>query len=459
MNCIEDASLAALLDEIWACQFADVSKLLCLCRECVEAADRKSDAVSRMWARLSRVLLAGSYQDRAQSRDDLAVAQELASVRVDERANRLLKVCDAMLLSWVGNHGDALARVSALWHQHIIGRDDPDDFFVLHRLASAAAKVHDLEAMFSALYANLVITEKTGPPVRHAMVSSELAAALIHIGRIEQGLALVEARLGGAAEWRNDWLLGHMRINVATAKYLVHRFDDARAECEQLVRDGVDRLCGEFAYQIHTNLVGIAIALGDPVGAARHVTAAYDAAARLKRSGFLAVCHQAAGLIAHRQGDMPRAIEMLESALDCYETDHPVLVPLNSHTDAAEVLGACYAAQGKLEPAYGAHRRFFEIYRRRIEYTSRAQVHAVKAQQMAAARIPLTDRELECLSWSAAGKTAWEIGKILNLSEWTVVYHIEKTKKKFGVTRKQEVVAHAISLGLIKPIKLPTSGS
>jgi len=110
------------------------------------------------------------------------------------------------------------------------------------------------------------------------------------------------------------------------------------------------------------------------------------------------------------------------------------------------VLSECHAAQGRLELAYTSHRRFFEIHRRRIEYASRGQLDAVKAQQSVAACIRLSDRELECLSWSAAGKTAWETGVILGLSEWTVVYHIEKAKRKFGLTRKQEVIAHAIDL-------------
>ena len=74
----------------------------------------------------------------------------------------------------------------------------------------------------------------------------------------------------------------------------------------------------------------------------------------------------------------------------------------------------------------------------------------MNVQHKADTGIRLSPRELECLSWSAAGKTAWETGKILSLSEWTVVYHIEKAKRKFGLTRKQEVIARAISLGLIK---------
>ncbi|MBW8829899.1 MAG: helix-turn-helix transcriptional regulator [Burkholderiales bacterium] len=69
-------------------------------------------------------------------------------------------------------------------------------------------------------------------------------------------------------------------------------------------------------------------------------------------------------------------------------------------------------------------------------------------------RATLTKREIECLHWSAAGKTAWEVGQLLGLSEWTIVYHLERTKKKFGVRRKCEAIGHAVALGLIG---LPTA--
>jgi DNA-binding CsgD family transcriptional regulator len=55
--------------------------------------------------------------------------------------------------------------------------------------------------------------------------------------------------------------------------------------------------------------------------------------------------------------------------------------------------------------------------------------------------VPLTQREIECLSWAAEGKTDAEIGVILDISSKTVNYHVENTKKKFGVgTRIQAVV-------------------
>jgi DNA-binding CsgD family transcriptional regulator len=68
----------------------------------------------------------------------------------------------------------------------------------------------------------------------------------------------------------------------------------------------------------------------------------------------------------------------------------------------------------------------------------------------------LSPRELECLSWCAAGKTAWETSQILGISEWTVVYHLEKLKRRLGISRKHQLVAEAANLGLsLKVPELP----
>lgn len=61
----------------------------------------------------------------------------------------------------------------------------------------------------------------------------------------------------------------------------------------------------------------------------------------------------------------------------------------------------------------------------------------------------LTPRERECLTWVAAGKTAWEIGQILNLAETTVVFYCENAKKKLEARTMPQAVARAITLGLI----------
>lgn len=63
----------------------------------------------------------------------------------------------------------------------------------------------------------------------------------------------------------------------------------------------------------------------------------------------------------------------------------------------------------------------------------------------------LTKREKECLLWTTEGKTSWEISLILNISERTVVFHLNNAVKKLNVSNKQHAIARAISLGHITP--------
>jgi LuxR family transcriptional regulator, quorum-sensing system regulator BjaR1 len=59
----------------------------------------------------------------------------------------------------------------------------------------------------------------------------------------------------------------------------------------------------------------------------------------------------------------------------------------------------------------------------------------------------LTERELECLRWAAAGKSDWEIGQILLISSKTVNYHIENAKRKFGVATRVQAIVSALRIG------------
>jgi DNA-binding CsgD family transcriptional regulator len=61
----------------------------------------------------------------------------------------------------------------------------------------------------------------------------------------------------------------------------------------------------------------------------------------------------------------------------------------------------------------------------------------------------LSARELEALKWAAEGKTAWEVGRILGISEQTVVRHVNNAAQKLGCVNKVQAVARAIRLGLL----------
>jgi LuxR family quorum sensing-dependent transcriptional regulator len=62
---------------------------------------------------------------------------------------------------------------------------------------------------------------------------------------------------------------------------------------------------------------------------------------------------------------------------------------------------------------------------------------------------PLSRRERECLQWAAAGKTDWEIGRILSLSDKTVNIYIERAKTKFGTNTRAKAIVMALQGGLI----------
>jgi len=65
------------------------------------------------------------------------------------------------------------------------------------------------------------------------------------------------------------------------------------------------------------------------------------------------------------------------------------------------------------------------------------------------ASIALTAREREVLRWTGEGKTAYEIGKILNISERTVNFHVNNVLSKLAATNKVQAVVKAIATGLI----------
>lgn len=64
----------------------------------------------------------------------------------------------------------------------------------------------------------------------------------------------------------------------------------------------------------------------------------------------------------------------------------------------------------------------------------------------------LTHREREIVQWIAIGKSDWQIGQILNISQKTVNYHVENAKRKFGVATRIQAIVAALRLGLLDDV-------
>jgi len=84
-------------------------------------------------------------------------------------------------------------------------------------------------------------------------------------------------------------------------------------------------------------------------------------------------------------------------------------------------------------------------------------VHAQDAAQRVLLPAPvqkdvpvLSPRELESLRWTMEGKTAWEVGCILGISERTAVLHVNNATHKLGCVNKHQAVLKALRLGMIR---------
>lgn len=74
-----------------------------------------------------------------------------------------------------------------------------------------------------------------------------------------------------------------------------------------------------------------------------------------------------------------------------------------------------------------------------IMFHSRARL--ALAPERSVSGIMLSPREFECLEWAVKGKSAWDIGCILNISRRTAAFHLDNAKSKLRVRTISQAVA------------------
>ncbi len=89
-------------------------------------------------------------------------------------------------------------------------------------------------------------------------------------------------------------------------------------------------------------------------------------------------------------------------------------------------------------------------------YALQSQLHSRICQLASEANenntlIDFTDREQECLLWTAEGKTAQEIADILGVSESTVTFHMKNVMRKLNVCNRSQAIAKSVLEGYIVP--------
>jgi LuxR family quorum-sensing system transcriptional regulator CciR len=70
---------------------------------------------------------------------------------------------------------------------------------------------------------------------------------------------------------------------------------------------------------------------------------------------------------------------------------------------------------------------------------------AHRVDRVQPARPRLTPRQRDCMVLAAQGKSEWEIGRLLGISESTVHKHIEDAKRRFGVSTRIQLVVRGLA--------------
>jgi DNA-binding CsgD family transcriptional regulator len=78
-----------------------------------------------------------------------------------------------------------------------------------------------------------------------------------------------------------------------------------------------------------------------------------------------------------------------------------------------------------------------------------AALRVLIPETMQPERPALTPRELDVLRWTLDGKTAWEAGVLLGISERTTVQHLQNAMRKLQCNSKHQAALKALRLGLI----------
>jgi DNA-binding CsgD family transcriptional regulator len=119
-----------------------------------------------------------------------------------------------------------------------------------------------------------------------------------------------------------------------------------------------------------------------------------------------------------------------------------ITIPMHGPGSGIDLISLSLRDQKATDPA-----RLPLVHAYTVQY--RARLSELQGEPAEAVNT-LTAKETECLSWCKAGKTNWEIGEILSISEKTVEFHLSNTIKKLGVSNRITAVVKGIQIGIIK---------
>jgi LuxR family quorum-sensing system transcriptional regulator CciR len=116
----------------------------------------------------------------------------------------------------------------------------------------------------------------------------------------------------------------------------------------------------------------------------------------------------------------------------------PAHVPGEAH-------GSCSFASAAGEPFAEDHLPLLQL----VGAFAFEAARRMRRMRVSAGPVHLTDRQRECVMWAARGKSDWEIGQVLGVSEATVGEHLRHAYERYGVGKRTLVAVHALFDGTI----------
>jgi LuxR family quorum sensing-dependent transcriptional regulator len=144
---------------------------------------------------------------------------------------------------------------------------------------------------------------------------------------------------------------------------------------------------------------------------------------------------------AHYAPDDKAAIRVMHDAKE-FGLAEGLAVPIHGHDgfQAIVTFGASHVSD--LDARHKAALHLLGMYAHNSIVSTR-EGHMKKSAKR------LAPREVECLKWTAAGKSTWDISEILGLSERTVRQYIDSASAKLGAVNRPQAVAEALRHSLI----------
>jgi LuxR family transcriptional regulator, quorum-sensing system regulator BjaR1 len=138
----------------------------------------------------------------------------------------------------------------------------------------------------------------------------------------------------------------------------------------------------------------------------------------------------------------PRAAEVMAIAREFGVTHQRSTTRMGVHADEVERLLRSWFVVGSL----ASHRDGCLESR---AANDRHEEPFIEAESDGQRRRVLSERERDVLAWAAEGKSSWEIATILGVSERTVNWHVERSKKKLDAVTRTQAVIKALRSGEI----------